>query len=60
MLSQIRAFDIRGALDRSRASLGRSRAAFARWRTGRLWRWGCVVVAGLLGGWLGLALGGQV
>ncbi|MBR8744385.1 metallophosphoesterase [Nocardiopsis sp. MG754419] len=60
MLSQIRAYDLRGALDRSRAFLGRAREAIGRWRAGRLWRWSCVVVAGLLGGWLGLALGGQV
>nr|WP_026117445.1 metallophosphoesterase [Nocardiopsis alkaliphila] len=59
-MSQIRAYDFRGALDRSRKFLGRSREAFRRWRAGRLWRWSCVVVAGLLGGWLGLALGGQV
>ncbi|WP_051415400.1 metallophosphoesterase [Nocardiopsis sp. CNT312] len=36
------------------------RRAFERVTSGRLWRWGCVVVAGLVGGWLGLALGGQV
>ncbi|GAB2482333.1 putative phosphodiesterase [Nocardiopsis aegyptia] len=42
----IRAYDYRGAFDRVRA--------------GRAWRWGGVVVAGLVGGWLGLALGGEV
>ncbi|MCY9787158.1 metallophosphoesterase [Nocardiopsis sp. EMB25] len=42
----IRAYDYRRALERVRA--------------GRTWRWACVVVAGLIGGWLGLALGGQV
>ncbi|MFD0803209.1 metallophosphoesterase [Streptomonospora algeriensis] len=29
-------------------------------RRGRTWRFGAVVVAALLGGWLGLALGGQI
>src|SRR5699024_12266267 len=43
-----------------REALQRARAACARGREGRAWRWGCVVVAGLLGGWLGLALAGQV
>jgi predicted phosphodiesterase len=42
----IRAYDYRGAFDRMRA--------------GRAWRWGGVVVAGLVGGWLGLALGGEI
>ncbi|WP_304455687.1 metallophosphoesterase [Nocardiopsis sp. YSL2] len=42
----IRAYDYRGA--------------FHRVRAGRAWRWGGVVVAGLVGGWLGLALGGEV
>lgn len=60
VLSQIRAYDLRGALDRTRELLGRVRATLGRWRSGRPWRWSCVVVAGLLGGWLGLALGGQV
>ncbi|RKS07213.1 Icc-related predicted phosphoesterase [Nocardiopsis sp. Huas11] len=36
------------------------RAAFGRLRAGRAWRWSGVVVAGLVGGWLGLALGGEV
>lgn len=49
----IRGHDFRGALARLRAALDRVRA-------GRAWRWGCVVAAGLVGGWLGLALGGQV
>ncbi|GAA1075520.1 metallophosphoesterase [Nocardiopsis metallicus] len=48
-----RACDFRGAYERFRATL-------RRWRAGRLWRWSCVFVAGLVGGWLGLALGGQV
>ena len=42
----IRAYDYRGAFERLRA--------------GRAWRWGGVVAAGLVGGWLGLALGGEV
>lgn len=33
---------------------------FGRIRRGRTWRFGAVVVAALLGGWLGLALGGQI
>ncbi|NYI97369.1 putative phosphodiesterase [Streptomonospora nanhaiensis] len=33
---------------------------FARLRRGRAWRVAAVVAAGLLGGWLGLLLGGQV
>lgn len=49
----IRGYDLRGALRRLRGT-------FDRLRSGRAWRWGCVVVAGLVGGWLGLALGGQV
>ncbi|MFC4565016.1 metallophosphoesterase [Nocardiopsis mangrovi] len=35
-------------------------ARFARVRAGRAWRVTAVVAAALLGGWLGLALGGQV
>ncbi|MFI6578416.1 metallophosphoesterase [Nocardiopsis sp. NPDC050513] len=42
----VRAYDFRGAL--------------ARARSGRAWRWACVVAAGFVGGWLGLALGGHV
>ncbi|WP_026123028.1 metallophosphoesterase family protein [Nocardiopsis halotolerans] len=49
----IRKYDFRGALRRLRGT-------FDRLRAGRAWRWACVVVAGLAGGWLGLALGGQV
>lgn len=49
----IREYDFRGALQRLRGT-------FDRLRAGRVWRWGCVVVAGLVGGWLGLALGGQI
>ncbi len=49
----IRGYDLRGALQRLRGT-------FDRLRRGRAWRWGCVVLAGLAGGWLGLALGGQV
>ncbi|WP_394347294.1 metallophosphoesterase family protein [Streptomonospora litoralis] len=33
---------------------------FSRIRRGRTWRIGAVVVAALLGGWLGLAIGGQI
>ncbi|GAB3720131.1 metallophosphoesterase [Nocardiopsis nanhaiensis] len=50
---KIRAYDFRGAADRSKRAL-------KRWSAGRVWRWSCVVVAGLAGGWLGLALAGQV
>lgn len=49
----IRRYDFRAAYERSRAGL-------ARMRDGRAWRWGCVAVAGLAGGWLGLALAGQI
>ncbi|MDE3725018.1 metallophosphoesterase [Nocardiopsis sp. N85] len=49
----IRAYDFRGAA-------GRLREGLIRVRDGRVWRWSCVVVAGLVGGWLGLALAGQV
>lgn len=49
----IRRYDFRALYERSRAGL-------ARVRDGRAWRWGCVVAAGLAGGWLGLALAGQV
>ncbi|MFC7329144.1 metallophosphoesterase [Marinactinospora rubrisoli] len=35
-------------------------AGFARLRRGRVWRAAAVLAAALLGGWLGLALGGQV
>ncbi len=49
----IRGYDLRGALRRLRGT-------FDRLRAGRAWRWVWVVVAGLVGGWLGLALGGQV
>lgn len=49
----MRGYDLRGALQRLRGT-------FDRLRAGRAWRWGCVVAAGLVGGWLGLALGGQV
>ncbi len=49
----IRAYDFRGAARRLRQTPSRIRA-------GRAWRWSCVVVAGLVGGWLGLALAGQV
>ncbi|GAA4899882.1 metallophosphoesterase family protein [Streptomonospora salina] len=43
------------------AEAGRAAATrFGRVRRGRTWRFGAVVVATLLGGWLGLALGGQI
>ncbi|GAA4942919.1 metallophosphoesterase [Streptomonospora halophila] len=35
-------------------------AWFSRMRRGRTWRYGAVVAAALLGGWLGLTLGGQI
>ncbi|MBB6121908.1 metallophosphoesterase [Nocardiopsis algeriensis] len=49
----IRGYDYRGAA-------GRLRGRLARLRRGRAWRWTCVAAAGLVGGWLGLALAGQV
>lgn len=42
----MRSWDVRGRWDRL--------------RTGRAWRFAAVVLAGLFGAWLGLALGGQV
>jgi hypothetical protein len=40
--------------------LRRAAARLSRVRRGRAWRIGAVAVAALLGGWVGLALGGQV